>query len=86
MVCFQYHLGIMQLGLSPPHILYLCRECLLLIATKNTFVGSMISLAMTRQPRGPSTSHWNGTQEVLLSGRNSHMTNREALFLCKELY
>lgn len=71
LVCFQYHLSIRQLALSPPHILLLCRECLLLVATKTTFVGSMISLAMTIQSRGPSTSHWNSTPEVLLTGSHT---------------
>lgn len=71
MVCLQYHLSIMQLELSPPHIVLLCGEYLLLLAAKNTFVGSMISLAMSRQPRGPSTSHWNSTQEVLLTGSHT---------------
>lgn len=75
-VCFHYHLSITQWGLSSPHILFLWRKCLLLVATKNPFVGSMISLAMTRQPWGPSASHWNSTQEVLLTGTHTWPTMR----------
>lgn len=74
--------SIMHLGPSPPHTLYLCRECLLLVATKNPFVGSMISLAVTTGPRGPSTSHWNSTREAPLPGTPTWPTMRLWVCVC----
>lgn len=52
------------------------------VDTKHTFVESMISLTMTKPPCGPVISHWNSTQEVLLTAMNTLTCEAVRLCIC----